>query len=61
MRGNQFQISGTFTAKALPFKNNNASCYLACEYSRLSFGGSRNILVSITTKVYQMRQLDFAF
>ena len=37
MRGNQFQISGTFTAKALPFKNNNASCYLACEYSRLSF------------------------
>lgn len=37
MRGNQFHISGTFTAKALPFKNNNASCYLACEYSRLSF------------------------
>lgn len=27
MRGNQFQISGTFTAEALPFKNNNASCY----------------------------------
>ena len=36
MRGNQFQISGTFTAKALPFKNNNASCYLAVVFLRVS-------------------------